>query len=76
MCTCTSCEYTDGFASKGFAAWPRGEPAGKRSSDGAYRAHVAHSRHGAAASVPFTPGQPARFSSAGQVPGVQSMPAW
>lgn len=44
MCTCASCEYTDGFADKGFAEWPKGEPAGKRASDSAYSAHAAHGR--------------------------------
>lgn len=65
MCTCASCEYTDGFsgapdlfgdfhvpylaagmvrAIPGFNAWPRGEPAGKRSSAKAYSAHVAHGK--------------------------------
>lgn len=47
MCTCSSCRYTDSFSDKGFDAWPRGEPAGKRSSEAAYRAHVAHSYYGA-----------------------------
>jgi hypothetical protein len=42
MCSCTSCEYTDGFSAKGFAEWPRGEPAGKRSSESAYAAHWRH----------------------------------
>lgn len=44
MCTCTSCEYTDKFGQPGFAEWPRGNPAGKRSSDASYRAHVAYSK--------------------------------
>lgn len=43
MCTCASCEYTDGFASKGFAEWPRGNPAGRKSA-AMYTAHVAFSR--------------------------------
>ena len=47
MCSCASCKVTDSFHDKGFAAWPRGEPAGKRSSEAAYRAHVAHSFSGA-----------------------------
>ena len=42
MCTCASCKYTDSFADKGFAAWPRGEPAGAASSASAYRAHWSH----------------------------------
>lgn len=40
MCTCASCSYTDGFKDKGFAAWPRGEPAGPRRSAADYAAHV------------------------------------
>jgi hypothetical protein len=47
MCTCASCTYTDALADKGFDAWPRGEPAGKLSSERAYAAHVRHSWHGA-----------------------------
>jgi hypothetical protein len=47
MCTCASCSYTDGYAGKGFAEWPRGEPAGPRSSAAAYAAHVRHSFMGA-----------------------------
>jgi hypothetical protein len=43
MCTCASCSYTDKHKA-GFAEWPRGEPAGKRSSESAYRAHVKHSQ--------------------------------
>lgn len=42
MCTCASCEYTATF--KSFADWPRGNPAGKRSSDASYTAHVRHSQ--------------------------------
>lgn len=42
MCTCASCVYTDGFKSR--AAWPRGDPAGKRASESLYSAHVAYSR--------------------------------
>lgn len=44
MCTCASCSYTDRFAGKGFAAWPRGDPAGHRSSAAAYAAHVRYSQ--------------------------------
>jgi hypothetical protein len=55
MCSCTSCTITDSFHSKGFAKWPRGEPAGKRSSEAAYRAHVAHSFYGARKRVDFGP---------------------
>jgi len=41
MCTCASCSYTDDFKDKGFAAWPRGNPAGRKSA-AAYAAHVRH----------------------------------
>jgi len=41
MCTCASCKYTDGYAAKGFAAWPRGEPAGRKSASD-YAAHWRH----------------------------------
>lgn len=41
MCTCASCEHTDGFADKGFAAWPRGNPAGRKAAS-EYAAHVRH----------------------------------
>jgi hypothetical protein len=61
MCTCASCEYTDGFTKSGFAEWPRGNPAGRRS-DADYAAHVRHARSGAYKTVPFSPGQPPRFS--------------
>jgi len=47
MCNCASCSYTDEFAGKGFAAWPRGEAAGPRASAHAYALHVAHSFYGA-----------------------------
>lgn len=52
----------------GFDTWPRGEPAGKRSSDAAYAAHVAHAWSGAYKSVAFTPGQAPRFSYRGIMP--------
>lgn len=55
MCTCSSCAYTDSFAGKSFAAWPTGEPAGQRSSEAAYRAHVAHSTIGARKRVDMGP---------------------
>lgn len=44
MCQCASCTPTDKLAKAGFAAWPRGNPAGKRASESAYAAHVAFSR--------------------------------
>jgi hypothetical protein len=43
MCDCTSCSYTDGFAGKGFAEWPRGNPGGRKSAR-EYAAHVKHSQ--------------------------------
>lgn len=67
MCSCASCEHTDSFRDKGFAAWPRGEPAGKRASERAYAAHVAHARLGASSSIAFSPGQPA---IAARLPGL------
>ena len=54
MCTCASCEYTDGFANKGFAAWPKGDPAGKRVSQAAYAAHVAASKATGSTGFHFT----------------------
>jgi hypothetical protein len=44
MCTCASCSYTDKYSGKGFAEWPRGEPAGPRASAAAYAAHVRYSQ--------------------------------
>lgn len=76
MCTCASCEYTDGFSDKGFAAWPRGNPAGRRSSDASYAAHVRHSWSGSYKSVPFKPGQPPQFNNAGLVMPVTPAPKW
>lgn len=43
MCTCASCEYTDSFAGKSFAEWPRGNPAGRTSASD-YSAHAAFSK--------------------------------
>jgi hypothetical protein len=60
MCDCTSCSYTDGFAAKGFGAWPRGKPAGA-SSDRDYAAHVRHAHAGAYKSIQFRPGQAPQF---------------
>lgn len=62
MCDCASCSYTDSFATKGFAAWPRGEPAGKRS-DAAYAAHVRNAWAGAYKRIPFKPGQAPTYPS-------------
>lgn len=45
-CRCPSCSHTAEFQAKGFAAWPRGNPAGRRSAAD-YAAHVAYSRTGA-----------------------------
>jgi len=64
MCTCASCKYTDSFK-EGFATWPRGEPAGKRSSESAYATHVRHYQAGAYKHVAFTPGQAPRYPSTG-----------
>lgn len=44
-CSCPSCASTAQFWDKGFAAWPRGNPAG-RGSVADYAAHVTHSRSG------------------------------
>jgi hypothetical protein len=44
MCDCTSCSFTDSFAKKTFADWPRGEPAGPRRSAADYAWHVRHSQ--------------------------------
>lgn len=64
MCSCTSCEYTDSFAKKGFDAWPRGEPAGSRRSAADYNAHVAHVWVDVQRSkIAFTPGQAPIFPS-------------
>jgi len=45
MCTCTSCKETDALADKGFAAWPRGDPAGPRRSAALYAEHSLHGKH-------------------------------
>lgn len=42
-CGCPSCSLTSEYISNGFAAWPRGNPAGRRSA-AAYAAHVAHGK--------------------------------
>ena len=47
MCTCASCSATDALADKGFDAWPRGNPAGRKSATD-YAAHVSHMWHGIA----------------------------
>lgn len=73
MCTCASCSYTDSYGGMpdlldrdttyatrryGFADWPRLEPAGKRVSDAAYTAHVAHLWEGVyRRPIAFEPGQ-------------------
>jgi len=75
MCLCASCKHTDSFSGKGFAEWPRGEPAGARSSAAAYAAHV---RACPPIAKPYKAevfGAP-RFSSAGLVGPLQSMPTW
>src|SRR4051812_39712160 len=68
MCDCKSCSFTDSFASKGFAAWPRGEPAGKAASERSYAAHVRHAWSGAYKTIAFKPGQPPRYPFAGTRP--------
>lgn len=40
MCQCASCKATDRLQDDGFAAWPRGNPAGLRKSKAEYSAHV------------------------------------
>ena len=68
MCTCASCSYTDSFAEKGFAEWPRGKPAGPRRSAADYNAHVAHLWDGVRRHVErYESGAPPRFPS---VPGL------
>lgn len=42
MCSCASCYETDKLRVAGFAAWPRGNPAGPRASKADYAAHVRH----------------------------------
>jgi hypothetical protein len=42
-CQCASCKVTSDYIGKGFAAWPRGNPAGRKSGSD-YAAHVARSR--------------------------------
>lgn len=61
MCTCASCEYTDSFSKSGFDKWPRGEPAGAKSSAAAYTAHASHAWAGVSKSVQFKPGQAPRY---------------
>jgi hypothetical protein len=76
MCDCTSCSYTDSFADKGFAEWPRGEPKGKARSDAEYRGHVAHSWAGVSKRVQFTLGQAPQFNIPWLVHPVTPLPAW
>jgi hypothetical protein len=75
MCDCTSCSYTDGFAGKGFAEWPKGEPKGSVTSAKEYREHAIHC---GSAGLPkprvFKPGQPPKFSTYGLVMPVQQAP--
>ena len=54
MCTCTSCSATDALSDKGFAAWPRGNPAGRKASL-EYAAHVRHSQQWGAKRKPEIP---------------------
>lgn len=60
MCSCTSCKATDALANKGFAAWPRGNPAGRKAAQ-EYAAHVRHGLSGIASSWEFVPDAPPRF---------------
>lgn len=87
MCTCASCIETDRFSGtpdlfgkeRGlgvFAAWPRGNPAGKRGSESDYAAHVRHAWHGALKTVPFKPGQAPVFAVNGINGPVQPAPQW
>lgn len=76
MCTCASCEYTDGFLDAGFAAWPRGNPAGPRKSAASYAGHVAHSWAGVYRSVQFKPGQPPKYDIPGLVMPVTPAPKY
>lgn len=73
MCNCTSCEYTDGFSQKGFDAWPKGEPKGKRKAAAEYLSHVAFGKRTSDRAIPdallkFKPGQPPQFPPAGFSP--------
>lgn len=45
-CTCPSCKVTNRYRLKGFAAWPKGAPAGRKSA-AAYASHVGLSKFGA-----------------------------
>lgn len=75
MCTCASCEYTDSFAGKGFAAWPRGDPAGPRSSAAAYSAHATHC--GAKMPKPWRyVSKPPQFSCYGLHAPIAPAPKW
>lgn len=58
-CKCGSCRLTNSHGA--FATWPRGDPAGERSSAAAYSAHVAFSRQGVSKTVQFKPGQPPKY---------------
>lgn len=68
MCTCASCSYTDKFAGKGFAEWPRGEPAGPRSSATAYAVHARHC--GAKMPKPWSYDPPDAVNFYGTSPGL------
>ena len=63
MCTCASCTATDALADNGFAAWPRGNPAGPRRSAADYAAHVAHGKTGLATGWTFKCGAAPKFSN-------------
>lgn len=69
MCDCTSCSFTDSYAIKGFAEWPRGSIKGIRASESEYRAHVAHAWAGVSKTIQFKPGQEAKYTSTNPAPG-------
>lgn len=75
MCDCSSCSYTDDFANKGFAAWPRGEPKGFSASRAEY---ASHAKHCGSSGLPkpwrFVPHQPPKFSTYGLVMPIQPAP--
>jgi len=55
MCTCASCSYTDDFKDKGFAAWPRGNPTGRKAR-AEYAGHVRYGQQWGKDRVPEFPG--------------------
>jgi hypothetical protein len=55
MCRCTTCKFTDSFASTSFADWPRGESKGAAKSKAEYAAHW---RYCGGSQKPHTLGSP------------------